>query len=206
MADRELHPLVGRASEGELPRWAEASGARRAHMARVAELMGEWALELGLDGADVKRWTAAAHLHDVLRDAPPDGLRKRASPRVADLPDRVLHGPVAAERLREEGVTDEALLRAVAFHTLGHPDLDRLGRALFAADFLEPGRDLRNAWRARLRARMPDEMDDVVLEILTRRVEHAREKHGDVRPESVGFLAAMRERTAHGQRRSEAHG
>lgn len=207
MSGDDLHPLVARASDGELPEWAEAGEERRAHMDRVAELMERWARGLGLEETDVRRWKAAAYLHDSLRDAPTGDLRARAPSALAGLPDGVLHGPVAAERLREEGVTDEALLRAVASHTLGHPELDRLGRALFAADFLEPARDLENEWRARLRRRMPEELDAVVLEVLEKRMEHARRKRGAMRRPSEAFREALRRRPASAPGRgSETHG
>jgi HD superfamily phosphohydrolase YqeK len=89
-----------------------------------------------------------------------------------------LHGPAAAERLREEGVADEELLAAVAYHTIGDPSFGQLGRALYAADFLEPGRTFRAEWRAELRERVPAELDAVVLEVARARVAHVREVHG----------------------------
>jgi 2-amino-4-hydroxy-6-hydroxymethyldihydropteridine diphosphokinase len=92
----------------------------------------------------------------------------------------------------------------VAFHTLGHPELDRLGRALFAADFLEPGRPFRRRWRAGLRKGMPGELGRVVLEITEERVEHARRTHGGVRPESIAFLEELRNEM--GKRESDANG
>ncbi len=137
-----LHPVVGRAARGELPAWAVVSKERRQHMERVADLLGSWAEELGLAEAEGRRWRAVGYLHDALRDAPTRELRAGVPPKLADLPGRILHGPAAAERLRVEGVADGELLLAVAYHTLGHPALGTLGRALYAADFLEPGRDL----------------------------------------------------------------
>lgn len=181
----DLHPLVRAAADGTFPSWTRASEARRGHMDRVAELLGGWAGALGLSEADAARWRAAGRLHDVLREADPDELRPRVPPDLAHLPGAVLHGPAAAEALRIEGVRDGALLRAVAWHTLGHRDLDALGRAVYAADFLEPGRDLRNAWRAGLRDRMPGELDDVMREILGARIAHQVERGGSVQPWTV---------------------
>ena len=71
----ELHPWVAAAATGVLPDWAVARKKRRAHMARVAELLREWG-EVRCDHPrDVERWTAVGYLHDVLRDADPDDLR-----------------------------------------------------------------------------------------------------------------------------------
>lgn len=185
------HPLVEDAARGQLPGWAEASEPRRAHMARVAALMGEWSEELGLPEEERRRWLAAAWLHDALRDADPETLRSRVPPAMQGFPGPLLHGPAMAERLRMEGVRDGELLLALAYHTLGHPELGRLGQALYAADFLEPGRDLLNDWREALRAKMPEELDAVVRELLAARIVHLVERGSPMRPETVAFWNSL---------------
>jgi len=186
-----LHPVVAAASEGQLPPWARMKASRRKHAARVAGLLGGWAEARGHGEDERRRWTAAGHLHDALKDEDPESLRAVVPPSQRDLPAPVLHGPAAAARLREEGVDDASLLRAVAWHTLGHPELDALGAAVYAADFLEPGRDLRNRWRARLRERMPQELEAVVRTILQARLEHLIDKGRPIRPETIGFWNRM---------------
>ncbi len=186
-----LHPVVERAGAGELPVWAEASESRRAHMARVATLLGSWAEALGLPAEERARWRALGCLHDALRNADPDALRQRVPPTFASLPGPLLHGPAAAERLRIDGVEDGAFMRAVAYHTVGHADLDRLGRALYAADFLDPGRDLLNDWRANLRTRMPGDFDEVVREILGARIVYLIEQTSTLRAETASFWNAL---------------
>jgi HD superfamily phosphohydrolase YqeK len=186
-AGTRLHPRVAAAAEGELPPWGRAGPARRAHMERVAALLNGWSRRLGLDGGERARWRALAFLHDCLKEAPESSLRPWLEPALADLPAPVIHGPAAAERLAADGVEDRELLDAVRYHTLGHPGLGRAGRALYAADFLEPGRDLRNDWRDGLRARMPGEMDAVVAEIVAARIVHLVEERRPVRPETVAF-------------------
>jgi HD superfamily phosphohydrolase YqeK len=138
-------------------------------MARVAALMDSWAEAWGLGEGDRIRWRAAAHLHDALRDESPGSLRERAeaAPR---LPDPMLHGPAAAARLRAEGVGDEPLLLAITWHTTGHPCLDELGRHLYLADYLEPGRPHTREWHSALRARMPAEAGSVVREVAADRI------------------------------------
>ena len=147
-----LSPVVLAAARGELPEWAVATPRRREHIARVAELLREWSAALGLSEAERIRWTAAGWLHDALRDASESLLRPIVGDAFADFPPPLLHGPAAAARLA--GEADEAILTAVRYHTTGHPALDRMGRALYLADFLEPGRDFSVEWRASLRARM----------------------------------------------------
>jgi HD superfamily phosphohydrolase YqeK len=132
--------------------------------------MESWARTFHLDADDVARWRAAGMLHDALRDAPPATLRPLVEPALRELPDGVLHGPAAASRLRADGVDDEPVLLAVAWHTTGHPALDRLGRALYLADHLEPGRSYESEVNAARRARVPQEMDAVLRELAAERV------------------------------------
>lgn len=182
-----VHPLVRAAARGELPSWARMSARRRAHAARVAELMEAWA-ERGKVGRSARmRWLAAAWLHDCLKEAPEDELRALVDGELSELPEPVLHGPAAAACLRRAGVDDEELIRAVAFHTMGHPDLGPTGMVLYAADFLEPGRRSRQRWRARLRERMPEDADAVVREILRARIEYLLQQGRPVRPETMAF-------------------
>ncbi len=194
--ETDLHPVVECASRGELPPWAEVSPDRREHIERVAALMERWARARGEPPSGVARWRAAGLLHDVLRDADPASLRERMGGAAEDFPGAILHGPAGAARLREEGVRDEALLGGVAWHTLGHPDLDDLGRALYCADFLEPGRTFRSEWRARLRERMPGELPAVVAVIVRARIVHLLDEALPVRAETIDFWNRLAEEGA----------
>jgi HD superfamily phosphohydrolase YqeK len=188
-----LHPLVEAAAQGELPAWATASPARREHMARVAKLLKAWAGKRDEPLVERARWTAVGYLHDSLRDSDEEGLRGEVAAEFRLLPAKVLHGPAAALRLRREGVEDEELLHAIAFHTLGSPGFGPLGMALFAADFLEPGRTLKEKWRATLRDRAPGDLDGVVREILEARIRHLIRRGRPLRPETVAFWNRMSE-------------
>lgn len=181
-----LHPLVSAAASGCFPEWAVVEPARREHMLRVATLMDAWAREMDIGDAERERWRAAAYLHDALRDAPPDSLRA-ALPGAEGVPDALLHGPAAAERLREGGVEDEELLAAVAYHTLGDLGFGVLGRALYAADFLEPGRTFLAERRAELRARAPKELDSVVREVAGERIRDQIGRGLPLHPRTVAF-------------------
>lgn len=181
-----LHPLVRAAAEGTLPPWTRAGDRRRAHMARVAGLMDEWARAASLPDEIRTRWRAAGFLHDALRDADAEELRQLVEPRDRGLPDKILHGPAVARRLRDEGVDDPPLLLAVSFHTLGHPELDVLGRSLYSADFLEPGRGYADQV-ADLRRRMPGAPVGVVVEVAGRKVSGLLESGSPLREETVAF-------------------
>jgi HD superfamily phosphohydrolase YqeK len=179
--------LLEEAAAGRLPDWARLSRPRRAHVERVAALLREWAAELGLNDADTTRWLAAGYLHDALREAPPEELRPLVSPAYRHFTGGLLHGPAAAEKLRQDGITDEPLLLAIACHTTGHPQLDELGRALFIADYIEPGRRYETARLAKLRARMPHDRQAVLVDVLRSRMERLLAEGRGIRAETAAF-------------------
>ncbi|MQA90782.1 MAG: HD domain-containing protein [Gemmatimonas sp.] len=177
------------AARGELPSWSRITPKRREHMARVAALLEEWAGTLRLPEVEVLRWAAAGWLHDALRDEEPGRLVHDVTSEERDLPGPTLHGPAAAARL--QGAVHPRVQNAVRYHTIGHPGLDRLGRALYLADFLEPGRPFSVEWRASLRDRMPQEIDPVLLEVLASRLQHLIEQRKPIRPETAAFWSGV---------------
>ena len=174
----------------ELPTWAVVRPARRAHIERVVALVDTWARAAGVAAEERARWLAAAWLHDALRDEDPNRLVGMV-PEFADWPGPLLHGPAAAFRLRQEGFQDEGVLRAVAYHTIGHPDLDDAGRALYLADFLEPGRTFDPIGRAVMRARMPAERDAVLREVVRNRISHMISGDRKLRSETLAFWNSL---------------
>lgn len=190
LSNTDLHPILAAAAEGVLPDWAEAGPRRREHMDRVARLMEQWARALGHAEVEVFRWRAAGVLHDVLRDAPPERLRSEVPERFQGLLGPLLHGPAGAARLRAEGVADEAFLRAVACHSLGHSGFDQMGRALYAADVLEPGRTFRPRWRRALRKDFPLQEESVILQVLQARIRRSVDKGHPLHAETVTFWNA----------------
>ena len=156
-------------------------------MERVAKLLGEWAGALRLSDEEQLRWRAAGILHDSLRGEDARVLSGRLPSRLAGLHPDVVHGPATAEHLRDEGVTDEGFLRAVAFHSIGHPKFDRLGWFLYAADFLEPGRKRRAKECEDLRRRMPDETAKVLVDVARVRIGYLLDHLIPIRSETCEF-------------------
>ncbi|MFP3947877.1 MAG: hypothetical protein ACLFWG_04035, partial [Longimicrobiales bacterium] len=62
------------------------------------------------------------------------------------------------------------------YHTVGHPDLEAAGRALYCADFVEPGRSSDRALRAELRSRYPGDPDGVLRDVLRSRIGYVLER------------------------------
>lgn len=160
-------------------------------MERVSSLLGGWADDAALSPDDRVRWRAVGFLHDVLREADPDTLRARVAPEHRSMPGPLLHGPAGADRLRVAGVLDGELLTAVAWHTTGDVRFRTLGRALYAADYLEPGRSFLPEWRAELRARMPGDLDAVLREIVAARIANLVTKGRPVLPRTLAFWNDM---------------
>ena len=186
-----VHPIVAAAAEGRLPEWAVAGAGRRQHMERVAGVLEGWAREMGLGGEDIARWRGAGILHDALRDASPAELAGILPNRFRKLPRSAHHGPAAAILLRAGGVSDRGLLRAVRWHTLGSKKFGKLGKAVYAADFLEPGRSGKRKWRSGLRARASDELNPVVTEILKNRIDYRVRAELPVHPRTIGFWNSL---------------
>lgn len=153
-----------------LPEWAMVTPARREHIERVAELAGCWAKEMAISESECRRWLRAVWLHDALRDAPAKELKRWApdAPGPADL----RHGPASAARAKAEGETDRGVLDAVRYHSIGLAEWDMVGRILYCADYLEPGRKHARQWRAELAKRLPAEPVAVLREVAAARVGH----------------------------------
>ena len=162
-------------------------------MVRVAGVLRDWAEERGEPHGEIARWVATGLLHDALRDEDSQILRGQVDPPFRDFPGKVLHGPGVARRLRDEGVEDEELLHAISFHTLGSAGFGTLGLALFAADFLEPGRKFKEAWRADLRQRAATGLPNVVREILSARIGYLIDRGRPLHPETLGFWNSLSE-------------
>jgi 2-amino-4-hydroxy-6-hydroxymethyldihydropteridine diphosphokinase len=171
-----------------LPPWAQVGEKRLAHIARVTALLDQWAEELRLTPADAQAWHDAGRWHDALRDAPEAQLRAlTAGTPFADVPPSVLHGPAAAAMLERDGETRAPILLAVRWHTLGNPAWDRTGRALFMADFLEPGRNFMRADRAFLVSALHADFDGVFRQVVRMRLDWTLREGKSLYPETVGL-------------------
>ena len=174
----------------ELPAWACVTEKRRAHIERVTALLARWAAELRVSADEARDWRDAGLLHDALRDATEETLRALV-PR-PDFITEMLHGPAAALMLEREGNDRRELLDAVRWHTVGSADWGRLGRALFMADFLEPGRGFARADRAYLAAHVAGDFDATFRQVLRMRIDHALREGHTLFPETVALWNLVR--------------
>ena len=153
-----------------MPAWAVVSPARLEHIQRVAGLASAWAERMGVPDSERNRWLRAVWLHDALRDAGPTELEKWAASIVG--PPELRHGPASAGRAKAEGETDRGVLDAVRYHSLGLAEWDMVGRILYCADFLDPGRPFNQQERAELAERLPEDAAGVLREVARSRITH----------------------------------
>ena len=133
------------------------SPARAAHSRRVAELTATLCVR---ECIDAERGMVAGLAHDMCKEMTTKAQRELAvfySEHDLNHPvsntlmaDKIVHGPAAAALLaRDYALADEAMLEAVAHHTVGKPGMGVLATVLYCADKLEPGRErLEDAYRS----------------------------------------------------------
>lgn len=178
-------------SEGalELPAWSVASPKRRAHIARVRTLALSWADAMDVRGTEREAWGDAARWHDALRDAREAELR--AIVPHLDWPASLLHGPAATAKLAEDGERRTSVLDAIYWHTVGSAGWDRTGRALYMADFLEPGRQFEREKRAKLAAAVPRDFDGTFRKVVRMRLGEKVEAGDELLPASVALWESV---------------
>ena len=153
-----------------LPQWAVVTPARLEHIQRVARLAANWAEQLRVPDSERHRWLRAVWLHDALRDASTSELDRWAPDDPG--PPELRHGPASAARARAEGEDDRGVLDAVRYHSVGLAEWDMVGRILYCADYLDPGRPFDRERRAELAARLPLNPGAVLREVARARLLH----------------------------------
>jgi len=178
-----LEPLV-------LPDWAKVSDKRRKHIARVTTLLVQWADEIGVSDEERRDWMHAGLLHDALRDADESELRALAKDPIRE--EELLHGPAVANLLAPTGEVSAPALLAIRYHTVGSPDWNRVGKALYMADFLEPGRRFAKRDRAFLASQVPSDFDGVFQQVVRAKLAWSLHEGHSLFPETVELWNSFR--------------
>lgn len=124
------------------------SDKRYEHTINVKKMAVKMAEHYGADEEMIGQVTLAALLHDTAKELPKEELKAimRQNPQYAEggesRPAPVWHGVCAAILARTQwGVTDEAVLAAIACHTAGKPGMTMLDKILYLADMTSAERD-----------------------------------------------------------------
>ncbi len=174
----------------ELPAWARVSPSRAQHITRVTTLLVAWADAIGIERLETDEWRDAGRWHDALRDASEAELRALTGDhRTAAA---LLHGPAAAMRLSSDGERRAGVLEAIAHHTVGHPAWTRTGRALFMADYLEPGRSFNRVERTYLAAQVTHDFDGTFREVVRHRLQWSLQEGVELHAQTIALWNAIR--------------
>jgi HD superfamily phosphohydrolase YqeK len=147
---------------------------RTAHVHRVALLISQWAEAIGVPDSERNRWLRATWLHDAMRDATPEELARWAPSSTGAI--ELRHGPASAARAKGEGEIDRGVLDAVRYHSVGLAEWDMVGRVLYCADYLEPGRSFDQERRAELARKFPTDVTGVLRLVAQDRLAHVVRK------------------------------
>ncbi|MDO8500350.1 MAG: hypothetical protein Q7S20_00730 [Gemmatimonadaceae bacterium] len=179
-----------RTDSNGLPLWACVGNKRLAHIERATSLLRAWGAAMRLSADEANAWIDAGSWHDSLRDAPEDRLRQITGD--YETPAALLHGPAAAVQLEADGEKRRGVLGAIRYHTIGSPDWDRTGKALYMADYLEPGRKFSREDRFFLAAQVPHSFDAVFRQVVRFRLDWSVREGNHIFPETVALWNSLR--------------
>jgi len=189
---RELAQLIPNTWQADgigLPAWAHVRDGRRRHIERVTALMEVWAVARRMPSTELRRWVRAGFLHDALKDAPKPLLADLAGCRWG-IPS-LYHGPAAARMASQHGESDQGVLDAVTYHSIGFAGWDNVGKMIYLADYLEPGRSSQRSRRAAWSARVPRDPSRVLWEVARDRMGWMVSKGMPLLREGVDFWNSL---------------
>lgn len=147
---------------------------------------------------DVDKAYLAGLLHDYARNLSPNELLDiaQANDLLTDHAEIVkpdlLHGAVGAFLLKKEGLlTDGEVLNAICYHTTGHPQMSRLAKVIYVADYIEPGRKFSGV--EELRAAAYEDLDYGVLAGLNHTLQYLIQSDAFIHPLSIAARNRMLE-------------
>ena len=106
-------------------------------------------------GASLEACSLAALLHDFAKEHDAKSMKKIVLSQALDSEmtgygSEIMHGPVGAYYAEKVfGIMDRAILDAIRQHTIGGEVMTLIGKVLFIADYIEPGRTFTGVDEAR---------------------------------------------------------
>lgn len=133
----------------------QMSKKRLEHVLRVEKKAIELAEKYG---ADIEKASLSALLHDYAKEM---NDKKTADVvinhglelELLKFGSSIWHGPVGAVLVKEDfEIVNQEILDAIAFHTVGHPEMGEIAKIIYVADYIEDGRDFDGVEEARMYA------------------------------------------------------
>ena len=170
------------------------SAERYEHSVRVSETA---AFMCDLYGLDSDSGRLAGIAHDICKEIPRDEMEALACEDGLPFDEfekkkpSLLHGRAAAVKIKRDfGITDSNVIEAVANHTCGKPGLCDLGKILFVADKIEPGRpQSTNEYRANL---FKKTLDGLTLAVVEENIEYLAKKGKKSAPSAIEWAEELR--------------
>lgn len=189
--DSKLMPVIEQVRKFAL---ASLSQKRYEHSFRVAETAQKICTLYGVDPA---RGFLAGIGHDMCKEMSDELLLSLAShdgfpiTEIEKKKPSLLHGRAAAVKMHDDfGINDNELLEAVAYHTFGKKNFGSLGKIVYSADKIEPGRE--NITSDYLKKLFSLDLNKLTKIVLKDCIAYVKKKDRPVAPESEEFLASLK--------------
>lgn len=168
---------------------------RYEHSVRVAETS---ALMCNLYNLDSKKGYFAGLAHDMCKNLSHEELLEEAKKDGLEITEQelnkpsLLHGRAAAIRLINEfNVTDDEIIQAVRHHTMGAISLCDLGKIVYSADKIEPGRpQSTKEYRDQLFSKS---LNELTIQVLEENINYLEKKGKAVAPVQEAFLEFLKQ-------------
>lgn len=128
------------------------SKTRYKHVLRVEKTALELAERYDVDKEKV---SIAAIAHDYAKERSDEEMMDLIISENQDLEmlqfgSNIWHGPIGSVLLKNEfNISDDEILEAVKYHTIGAPKMSKVAQVIYIADFIEPKRSFRGVEKAR---------------------------------------------------------
>lgn len=131
----------------------------------------------------------AALLHDYAKERETSDLKdtiinENLDLELLDYGNSILHGPVGSVLAQQEfDIEDDEIINAIYYHTFGRKNMTKVEQVIFVADYIEPGRDMKPAKKARDLAE--DSLDQALGYIVKETLLHLIEKKKLIFPRAL---------------------
>ncbi|UTY28464.1 nicotinate-nucleotide adenylyltransferase [Treponema putidum] len=161
---------------------------RYAHSVRVAEYARHLANEYKEEGVSPALAYFTGLAHDICKKCSDEELVKLVEADGLGIDNiensrlNLLHGRAAAVVLQNKfGINDESVLKAAAFHTFGYEGIDALGKIIYIADKIEPGRPNTQNFRDMVKS---SSLNELMLAVLDWNLAYIEKKGASTHPET----------------------
>lgn len=89
-------------------------------------------------------------------------------------------------------IKDNEILDAIKYHTTGHPDMSKIAKIIFIADFIEPGRKYKECIDVRKKIRLEMELDRILLLVLEKKLIYLINKDKIIHPFAINLWNKLR--------------